>query len=217
MALFACFLYCVQGNLEKSARASEAKDRAVAGALAVAVTCSAIEDDNDANVIMDSAFTAAAAFITKSESDEVASQIVNIGSSAQSLSISKKSALKLRAGLARFVIDAFNRHSTGEEEEKEEESDAIISKANREIIIDAIIDAKVWETLLNSETFGEVPKIDGGGESNKEEDEETHLARKDIISWISTRITRGQEMKTHCSIFYPPFVNASFILPRAKP
>ena len=165
----------------KSARASEAKDRAVAGALAVAVTCSAIEDDNDANVIMDSAFTAAAAFITKSESDEVASQIVNIGSSAQSLSISKKSALKLRAGLARFVIDAFNRHSTGEEEENEEKSDAIISNENREIIIDAIIDVKVWETLLNSETFGEVPKIDGGGESNKEEDEETHLAREEAI------------------------------------
>ena len=166
----------------KSARTSEAKDRAVAGALSVAVTCSAIEDDNDANVIMDSAFTAAAAFITKSESDEVASQIVNIGLSAQLLSISKKSALKLRSGLARFVIDAFNRHND-EEESKEEESDAIISKANREIIKDAIIDAKVWETLLNSETFGEVPKIDDN-DNNKEEDEETHLAREEAISLV---------------------------------
>ena len=162
----------------KSARASEAKDRAVAGALAVAVTCSTIDDDDDANIIMDSAFTTAASFITKNESDEVALQIVNVGSSIQSSSISKKSALKLRAGLARFVIHTFNRHS---KEEEQEESGEYTVNTNNEIVMDAIIDANVWETLLNSETFGEVPTIDGGGESTKDEDEETYFAREETI------------------------------------
>ena len=163
----------------KSARTSETKDRAVAGALSVAVTCSAIDDD-DANTIMDSAFITAASFIIKSESDEVASQIVNVGLSSQLSSISKKSALKLRSGLARFVIHAFNRHN---DEEASKQKNDNTADNRREIIKDSIIDAKVWETLLNSETFGEVPTIDDN-DNNKDEDEETHLAREEAISLV---------------------------------
>ena len=41
----------------------------------------------------------------------------------------------------------------------------------------------MWETLLNSETFGEVPTIDDN-DNNKDEDEETHLAREEAISLV---------------------------------
>jgi len=171
----------------KSARASEAKDRAVAGALSVAVSCSSAFDHDDAYTVMDAAFAVAASFISKSKSDEVASRIVNIGG-ASSTSLCKRSALKLRSGLARFVTETFNHRDD-----------------DHTIIKDAIIDAKIWEILLNSETFGDIPSIDNNNKESaltskkKEEedsDKETKFARKEAIVLVGVALdnkTPGDE------------------------